>query len=57
MGSENPHPVPRERTVRPGIDQIASDAGFVTAVTLRHHFQQTLGTSPTTYRQQFRQAA
>lgn len=44
-------------TTTAGIDQIASDAGFVTAVTLRHHFQQSLGTSPTTYRQQFRRGA
>lgn len=32
-------------------------ARFGTAVTLRHHFQRILGTSPTAYREQFRQAA
>jgi len=40
-----------------GIDQLATQAGFGTAVTLRHHFQQLLGTSPSAYREQFRQAA
>lgn len=40
-----------------GIDQVASEAGFATAVTLRHHFRQALGISPTAYREQFRRAA
>jgi AraC family transcriptional activator FtrA len=44
-------------TTTAGIDQIAAQAGFGTAVTLRHHFQQVLGTSPTAYREQFRQVA
>jgi AraC family transcriptional regulator, transcriptional activator FtrA len=44
-------------TTSAGIDQIAADAGFGTAVTLRHHFQKLLGTSPTAYRAQFRRAA
>jgi AraC family transcriptional regulator, transcriptional activator FtrA len=44
-------------TTTASIDQVATDAGFRTAVTLRHHFQQALGISPTGYRQQFRQAA
>ena len=39
-----------------GIDQIATQAGFGTAVTLRYHFRQALGISPTAYREQFRQA-
>lgn len=44
-------------TTTAGVDQIAARAGFGTAVTLRHHFQQVLGTSPTAYREQFRQVA
>lgn len=44
-------------TTPTGIDQIATEAGFGTAATLRHHFQHILGTSPTAYREQFRQAA
>ncbi len=44
-------------TTTASIDEIAADAGFVTAITLRHHFHQLLGTTPTAYRQQFRQAA
>ena len=44
-------------TTTASVDQIAGEAGFGSAVTLRHHFHQILGTSPTAYRQQFRQAA
>jgi AraC family transcriptional activator FtrA len=44
-------------TTTNSIDHIATEAGFGTAVTLRHHFQRILGTSPTAYREQFRQAA
>ena len=44
-------------TTGAGIDQVAAEAGFGTAATLRHHFQQLVGTAPTTYRRQFRQAA
>lgn len=43
-------------TTTASIDEVAADAGFGAAVTLRHHFQQALGISPTRYRQQFRQA-
>lgn len=44
-------------TTAAGIDQIAVDAGFGSAPTLRHHFQQHLGISPTAYRRQFHQTA
>ena len=44
-------------TTTASIDQVATDAGFGAAVTLRHHFQQALGISPAGYRQQFRQTA
>jgi AraC family transcriptional regulator, transcriptional activator FtrA len=44
-------------TTAANIDQIAVEAGFGSAVTLRHHFQQILRTSPTAYRQQFHQTA
>lgn len=44
-------------TTTASVDQVAADAGFGTAVTLRHHFGRILGISPTGYRQQFRQAA
>jgi AraC-like DNA-binding protein len=43
-------------TTTAGIDQIAANAGFGSAATLRHHFQHVLGTSPTAYREQFRHA-
>jgi transcriptional regulator GlxA family with amidase domain len=36
------------------MDQIALDAGFGSAVSLRQHFAATLGTSPSTYRREFR---
>lgn len=35
------------------IDQIAEQTGFGTAATMRHHFRETLGTTPTTYRRLF----
>ncbi|MDH5833422.1 transcriptional regulator FtrA [Luteimonas kalidii] len=35
------------------VDRIAEKCGFGTATTLRHHFRQRLGTSPTAYRQRF----
>lgn len=35
------------------IDQIAEHCGFGTAMTLRHHFRQRLGTSPSAYRRRF----
>jgi AraC family transcriptional regulator, transcriptional activator FtrA len=44
-------------TTAASIDQIAVKAGFGSAVTLRHHFQQILRTSPTAYRRQFHQTA
>ncbi len=44
-------------TTTAGIDHIATQSGFGSAVTLRHHFQRILGTSPTAYREQFRHAA
>jgi transcriptional regulator GlxA family with amidase domain len=43
-------------TTTASVEQIAGEAGFGSAVTLRHHFQQIVGTSPTAYRRQFRQA-
>ena len=36
------------------MDQIAVDAGFGSAVSLRQHFAATLGTSPSIYRREFR---
>ncbi|KJV32044.1 transcriptional regulator FtrA [Luteibacter yeojuensis] len=35
------------------IDRIAGQAGFGTAVTMRHHFRRKLGTSPQAYRARF----
>jgi AraC family transcriptional activator FtrA len=35
------------------IDRIAGDCGFGTAITLRHHFRQRLGLSPSAYRLRF----
>jgi AraC family transcriptional regulator, transcriptional activator FtrA len=42
-----------ERTAR-SVEQIASDVGFETAVTYRHHFSRLMRTSPTAYRRTFR---
>ncbi|MGW1815819.1 GlxA family transcriptional regulator [Streptomyces sp. NPDC002125] len=39
------------------IDQVARDAGFGTATSLRQHMQATLGVSPTVYRRTFRSAS
>jgi transcriptional regulator GlxA family with amidase domain len=36
------------------MEQIAIDAGFGSAVSLRQHFAATLGTSPSAYRREFR---
>jgi len=36
------------------IDQVATDAGFGTAQSMRQHLQATLGVTPTTYRRTFR---
>jgi AraC family transcriptional activator FtrA len=44
-------------TTSAGVDEVATRAGFGTAVTLRHHFGRLVGTSPTAYRDQFRRAA
>ncbi|MGH6637559.1 MAG: GlxA family transcriptional regulator [Polaromonas sp.] len=38
------------------MDQVAVDAGFGSAVSLRQHFAATLGTSPSSYRREFRGA-
>lgn len=35
------------------IERVAEQSGFDNAITLRHHFRQQLGVSPTQYRQQF----
>ncbi|MFD9459942.1 GlxA family transcriptional regulator [Streptomyces sp. NPDC060027] len=39
------------------IDQVARDAGFGTAQSMRQHLQATLGVTPTTYRRTFRSSA
>lgn len=41
-------------TTNAPIDNIAAAVGFDTAVTYRHHFTQTMKTSPTAYRRAFR---
>ncbi|WKX74379.1 GlxA family transcriptional regulator [Streptomyces sp. XD-27] len=38
------------------VDQVARDAGFGTAASMRHHLQTALGVSPTAYRRTFRSA-
>jgi AraC family transcriptional activator FtrA len=45
-----------ESTVLP-IDSIAAQAGFGTAMTLRHHFRRKVGISPLEYRRRFSQTA
>jgi AraC family transcriptional activator FtrA len=35
------------------IDAIATQTGFGTATTMRHHFRRKLGTNPTAYRTRF----
>ncbi|MTI45137.1 AraC family transcriptional activator FtrA [Roseibium hamelinense] len=37
------------------VDQVALSCGFGTAMTLRHHFRQHVGTSPSAYRSRFQQ--
>lgn len=37
------------------VEQVAQQAGFGTAIALRQHFRRTIGTTPTAYRQRFRQ--
>ncbi|MFI1765396.1 GlxA family transcriptional regulator [Streptomyces sp. NPDC020800] len=39
------------------VDQVARDAGFGTAQSMRQHLQQTLGVTPTAYRRTFRTGA
>lgn len=39
------------------IEQVAGEAGFQSALSLRQHFQATLGTSPRAYRAAFQVAA
>jgi transcriptional regulator GlxA family with amidase domain len=41
-------------TTEHGIDRIAHEAGFGSATTLRHHFQQRFHTAPRAYRRTFR---
>ena len=43
----------RLETTGEGIDQVAEAAGFDTAETLRYHFRQAFGTTPTAYRARF----
>ncbi|HET8625124.1 MAG TPA: transcriptional regulator FtrA [Gemmatimonadales bacterium] len=43
----------RLETTDDSIDQVAEAVGFDTAMTLRHHFRRTFGTTPTRYRQRF----
>jgi len=43
----------RLETTDDSIDRVAEAVGLQTAATLRQHFQQRLGTSPTAYRRQF----
>ncbi|WP_228002505.1 hypothetical protein [Nocardia australiensis] len=38
------------------VDRIATDTGFGTAVSLRHHFHRILGTCPAAHRAQFQTA-
>lgn len=40
-----------------GIDYVAGQSGFATAVTLRRHFRKALGTTPDTYRRTFARQA
>jgi len=43
----------RLETTVDGIDQVAEAAGFDSAETLRYHFRQAFGTTPTAYRMRF----
>jgi AraC family transcriptional activator FtrA len=43
----------RLETTDDSIDTVARAAGFDTAMTLRHHFRRTFGTTPTAYRRRF----
>ncbi|WP_117212205.1 GlxA family transcriptional regulator [Allorhizocola rhizosphaerae] len=38
-----------------GVERVAAESGFATAATLRHHFRQTLGTTPQRHRADFRE--
>jgi AraC family transcriptional activator FtrA len=43
----------RLETTDDPVDAVAAAAGFDTAMTLRHHFRRTFGTTPTAYRRRF----
>jgi transcriptional regulator GlxA family with amidase domain len=43
----------RLETSDESIDAVAAAVGFETAMTLRHHFRRTFGTTPTAYRRRF----
>ena len=43
----------RLETTGDSIDAVAAAVGFETAMTLRHHFRRTFGTTPTAYRRRF----
>jgi AraC family transcriptional activator FtrA len=43
----------RLETTDDSIDAVAEAVGFDTAMTLRHHFRRTFGTTPTAYRRRF----
>ncbi|MGZ4807975.1 MAG: transcriptional regulator FtrA [Thermoanaerobaculia bacterium] len=43
----------RLETSEDSIDEVAGNAGFDTAETLRHHFRRAFGTTPTAYRRRF----
>jgi len=43
----------RLETTGDGVDLVAEACGFETAETLRHHFRQAFGTTPTAYRKRF----
>jgi AraC family transcriptional activator FtrA len=43
----------RLETTDDSIDAVAAAVGFDTAMTLRHHFRRTFGTTPTAYRRRF----
>jgi AraC family transcriptional regulator, transcriptional activator FtrA len=43
----------RQASSLASIDRIAEQAGFINAVTMRHHFRRSLGVSPRQYQEQF----
>ncbi|GAA1603740.1 transcriptional regulator FtrA [Actinoplanes couchii] len=48
--------LPLLETTRTPIEEVATTVGFETAVTFRHHFTQTMRTSPSAYRRAFQTA-